>query len=46
MCLSLKDLEIDFCKDLLADTSDALRWLDNANRSECGKEKINKLFYI
>ena len=29
----LKDLEIDFCKDLLADTSDALRWLDNANRS-------------
>ena len=27
----LKKLEKDFCGDLLVDTSDALRWLDNAN---------------
>ena len=28
----LKALEKDFCRDLLMDTSDALRWLDTANR--------------
>ena len=28
----LKPLEKDFCKDLLADTSDALRWLDLADQ--------------
>ena len=27
----LKSLEKDFCKDLLVDTSDALRWLNSAN---------------
>ena len=27
----LKELEKDFCKDLLLDTSDALRWLDTAD---------------
>ena len=29
----LKDLEKDYCKDLLADTSSALRWLDAANQT-------------
>ena len=29
----LKTLEKDFCKDLLVDTSDALRWLDSANQT-------------
>ena len=27
----LKDLEKDFCKDLLTDTTDALKWLDSIN---------------
>ena len=29
----LKQLEKDFCKDLLVDTSDALRWLELKNDS-------------
>ena len=29
----LKALEIDFCKDLLVDSSDSLRWLDAANEN-------------
>lgn len=33
----LKDLEKDFCKDLLSDSTDALRWLEDANESESDK---------
>ncbi len=35
----LKGLEKDFCKDLLVDTSDALRWLDKANRTFSARTK-------
>ena len=28
----LKSLEKDYCKDLLIDTADALRWLDKADK--------------
>ena len=39
----LKPLEKEYCKDLLLDTSDALRWLDSANQElSCEvKKKIN-----
>ena len=39
----LKDLEKDYCTDLLVDTSDALRWLDEANRelSAARKKSVN-----
>ncbi len=39
----LKPLEKDFCKDLLVDTSDALRWLDSTDQevSPETKKKIN-----
>ena len=35
----LKDLEKDFCKDLLVDTSDALRWLDHSNQEMNSEDK-------
>ena len=35
----LKKLEKDFCKDLLVDTSDALRWLENANATLSSETK-------
>ena len=35
----LKKLEKDFCKDLLVDTADALRWLDEKNRSFSSETK-------
>ena len=39
----LKSLEKDYCKDLLADTSDALRWLDAADQelSPNTKKELN-----
>ena len=41
----LKDLEKDFCKDLLTDTSDALRWLEGVNsRLSSEKKKSLKCF--
>ncbi len=35
----LKPLEKDYCKDLLRDTSDALRWLDTADREISSETK-------
>ena len=43
----LKDLEKDFCKDLLTDTTDALRWLENinANQDKAQKKKYCSFTY-
>jgi len=41
----LKDLEKDFCDDLLTDTTDALRWLENLNNElEPSEKKDLKCF--
>ena len=41
----LKQVEHDFCEDLLGDTSDALRWLDNINSSlHVSQKKLLKSF--
>ena len=41
----LKNLEKDYCRDLLSDTSDALRWLDLANQEmDTEKKKYIKSF--
>ena len=35
----LKELETDFCQDLLKDTNDALIWLDSVNEKYTSAEK-------
>ena len=37
----LKDLERDFCGDLLMDTTDALRWMEHMNMELSEDEKRN-----
>ena len=43
----LKDLEKDFCEDLLQDTTDALKWLDgiNMNHSQSDKKSYKCFTY-
>ena len=41
----LKSLEKDYCKDLLMDTSDALRWLDSLNREMNTEDKKEIKFF-
>ena len=36
----LKNLEKDYCEDLLTDSTDALRWLENANAAEPDKQAL------
>ena len=40
-----KDLEKDYCKDLLTDSTDALRWLENCNETETGKQVLRAFTY-